>query len=107
MKMITVGLDFGTHQTKVCIEKTDGVELSYEFMRFKDSRGQESFVLPTIIGIDKNGLLSYGYLREDYDGEIKKYFKQKSFKATSKFEKTAAMTYSIWYIANIMFDLEE
>ena len=27
--MITVGLDFGTHQSKVCAEYKQGVELSY------------------------------------------------------------------------------
>ena len=30
--MITVGFDFGTHQTKVCIESKGGVELSYTFI---------------------------------------------------------------------------
>ena len=35
--MITVGLDFGTHQTKVCIEDKEGVELNYSFMKFFDA----------------------------------------------------------------------
>ena len=33
--MITVGLDFGTHQSKVCIERKEGAEQSYEFFMFK------------------------------------------------------------------------
>ena len=41
--MITVGLDFGTHQSKVCIEKKEGAELSYEFFRFKDADGKKQW----------------------------------------------------------------
>ena len=37
--MITVGLDFGTHQSKLCIESKEGAELCYEFFMFKDADG--------------------------------------------------------------------
>lgn len=60
--MITVGLDFGTHQTKVCIENKEGVECSYSFMKFKDEYQCEHYTLPSIINVGENGLLSYGYL---------------------------------------------
>ena len=44
--MITVGLDFGTHQTKVCVEEKDGVVVNYTFMKFLDTRNVTSFVFP-------------------------------------------------------------
>ena len=70
--MITVGLDFGTHQSKVCIEKKEGAELSYEFFMFKDADGKKQFTLPSIIHVDSSGHMTYGYLpqqveeRQDY-----------------------------------------
>lgn len=105
--MITVGLDFGTHQTKICIENKDGVELSYEFIKFKDKNGNLNYVIPSIIGLKEDGTLHYGYLDDGFKGEIKKYFKQKSFNAKTSFEKTAALTLSIWYLSFLLFDLED
>ena len=61
--MITVGLDFGTHQTKVCIEHKEGVELSYTFMKFVDTYHRDFYTLPSLV--------------------------------------------STWYLAYILFDLEE
>ena len=78
--MITVGLDFGTHQTKVCIEHKDGVELNYTFMKFNDTYHRYFYTLPSLIGVGKDGLLSYGYLQRRYDGRIIRYFKQSAFR---------------------------
>ena len=47
--MITIGLDFGTHQTKVCIENKQGVELNYSFLKFNDNKGGLNYTLPSII----------------------------------------------------------
>ena len=47
--MITVGLDFGTHQTKVCIEHKEGVELSYTFMKFVDTYHRDFYTLPSLV----------------------------------------------------------
>lgn len=106
--MITVGLDFGTHQTKVCIENKDGVELSYSFMKFKDAYHRECYTLPSIIGIGKDKLLSYGYLPPRFDGQVIKYFKQSAFRTTNRrMEQVDALFYSVWYLANILFDLED
>ena len=68
--MITVGLDFGTHQTKVCIEHKDGVEKEYTFMKFFDTYNRFFYTLPSLVGVGKDGLLSYGYLPRRYDGRI-------------------------------------
>ena len=72
--MITVGLDFGTHQTKICVERKEGIELEYSFVKFEDALHNIHYTLPSIIGIGIDGLLSYGYLPEDFNGQIIKYF---------------------------------
>ena len=108
--MITVGLDFGTHQTKVCIESKSGVERNYTFMKFGYNENHMYYTLPSIIGIGKDGKLKYGYLPLNFEGEIIRYFKQAVFRGTSSDETmTQEMSYyySIWYIAYILFELEE
>lgn len=108
--MITVGLDFGTHQTKICIESKGGVELSYTFMKFGYNDNQMYYTLPSIIGIGENGKLYYGYLPMHFEGEIIRYFKQIVFRETSPYggmTQELAYYYSVWYIAYILFDLEE
>lgn len=106
--MITVGLDFGTHQTKVCIEKKDSVAPSYSFMRFDDENGNEFFTLPSVVGVSDDDLLFYGYLPRNFKGDIVRYFKQNAFRtSTSGLSQVNAMYFSTWYLANILFDLEE
>lgn len=106
--MITVGLDFGTHQTKVCIEKKVSVAPSYSFMRFDDENGNELFTLPSVVGVSDDDFLSYGYLPRNFKGDIIRYFKQNAFRtSTSGLSQTNAMFFSTWYLANILFDLED
>ena len=106
--MITVGLDFGTHQTKVCIEKKDEVELTYSFMRFNDMYHREFYTLPSIIGVGIDGLLSYGYLPRGFEGRIVRYFKQDAFRPhATGMPQINAIYFSIWYISYILFDLEQ
>ena len=108
MQYITVGLDFGTHQTKVCIEKNEGAELSYEFFMFKDNRNRKQFTLPSVLCVDDEDHIHYGYLLKDQKGKLVKYFKQATFTdKNDKMSKTTAINFSIWYIAYILFDLEE
>ena len=106
--MITVGLDFGTHQTKVCVEHKDGVELSYTFMKFVDTYHRDFYTLPSLVGVGKDGMLSYGFLPRRYDGRIIRYFKQSTFRPhPSGMPQVNAMYFSTWYLAYILFDLEE
>lgn len=107
--MITVGLDFGTHQTKVCIENKKGTERSYSFMKFKDATGTMQFTLPSIISIGKDRRLNYGYITEETKGTVIRYFKQATFRNNkeSLLSQKDAMLYSIWYLAYIIFDLED
>lgn len=106
--MITVGLDFGTHQSKICIEYKEGAELSYEFFKFKDTNNESRYTLPSIIQIDKNEKLTYGYIPHGRNGEIIRYFKQAAFTSSETgLSQMDAIYYSIWYIAYILFDLQE
>ena len=62
--MLTVGLDFGTHQTKICIEDaTNPNQKTYEFFKFLDN-GKTKFFLPSVVQINENGTISYGTVDE-------------------------------------------
>lgn len=107
--MITVGLDFGTHQTKVCVEERKGAETHYRFHEFMDENGGKHYTLPSIICITKDNKVKYGYISPNTPGEYKSYFKQAVYRDTDSSYMTLweAARYSIWYLAYILFDLEE
>lgn len=105
---ITVGLDFGTHQTKICVERKEGIEINYEFLKFKDRHGKMLYTLPSIIQKDNEGKLSYGYVKAKKNSQIIRYFKQATFtNLNDEFSQEQAMMFSVWYISYILFDLEE
>ncbi len=59
----TVGLDFGTHQTKVCIEDASNpAQKIYEFFEFQMPNGDKTVFLPSIVQINKDDTLSYGFV---------------------------------------------
>ena len=59
---ITVGLDFGTHQTKICIENSDTpLHKTYEFYEWDDG----VYAFPSIIQINKDHTLRYGSIDLD------------------------------------------
>lgn len=65
MDIIRVGLDFGTHQTKICIQRTPDEghgESNYEFFQFTDLKGSKQYFLPSVIQINADDTLSYGYV---------------------------------------------
>lgn len=108
MKEITVGLDFGTHQTKICVESIDGAELEYSFFKFQDTHGKLQFTVPSIIKINPDETLEYGYVSSTHGSRIIKYFKQATFtNANTELTKDEAKLYSIWYLSFILFNLEE
>lgn len=69
---ITVGLDFGTHQTKICVSENyeDGRDSKYTFFTFRDLNGCAQLTLPSVIQINDDDTLSYGYV----DGKRCSYF---------------------------------
>jgi prepilin-type processing-associated H-X9-DG protein len=74
-----VGLDFGTHQTKICIEDTTNVQPIYEFLEFTNSlNNTQSVILPSIVQINKDGRVSYGFV----DTTKAMYFVDNSTKPT-------------------------
>ncbi len=60
-----IGLDFGTHQTKICIcripDEGHGIP-EYEFMKFQDLEGKEHYFIPSVIQINDDDTLSYGFV---------------------------------------------
>ena len=107
--MITVGLDFGTHQTKVCIEDKQGAETHYKFQRFRNLSGQLMYTLPSVIYIDEDRKLHYGYVPKETKCTIVRYFKQAVFRNYDSpgIKLWEAAFYTIWYLAYILFDLEK
>lgn len=107
--MITVGLDFGTHQTKVCIEDKQGVETHYKFLKFEDLNGRRLYTLPSVIYIDDSGLIQYGFAPEGKKFKVIRYFKQAVFRNydSPNMKLWEAAYYTIWYLSYILFELEE
>ncbi len=73
MDEIRIGLDFGTHQTKICVcripDEGHG-QPEYEFFKFTDQKGEEQYFIPSVVQINKDDTLSYGYVdpREEKAG---------------------------------------
>ena len=107
--MITVGLDFGTHQTKVCIEDKQGAETHYKFQKYEDLNGRKQYTLPSVIYIDDNGLIQYGFSPEGKNCKVIRYFKQAVFcnYDSPNMKLWEAAYYTIWYLSYILFGLEE
>ena len=62
----TVGLDFGTHQTKVCIEDASNPsQKNYEFVEFTDLTGKSTVLFPSIVQIHQDNTVSYGFIKEN------------------------------------------
>lgn len=108
--MITVGFDFGTHQTKVCYEKMESGTPFYEVFRFKKQNGEDAVTLPSFIRHCEDGRLRYGYMAtsEDQGGSAITYFKQIMFSWSAyASDRVAAERWSILYLAFVIFKLDE
>jgi len=67
MDSVKIGLDFGTHQTKICIQRRPDEghgEPYYEFFQFTDLLGEKQYFLPSVVQINEDDTLSYGYVNE-------------------------------------------
>jgi hypothetical protein len=65
--IVTIGLDFGTHQTKICIKRTPDEghgEPNYEFFKFKKPNGRMVYTLPSVIHLNSDRTLSYGFVSD-------------------------------------------
>lgn len=66
--VITVGLDFGTHQTKICVQRKPDEGMGrpiYEFLTFKDLKGEKHYAIPSVIQRNDDDTLSYGFVDEE------------------------------------------
>lgn len=58
-----IGLDFGTHYTKICVEdSTDKRNKRYRYLKYKDQKGEPQYVFPSVVQINKDNTLSYGFV---------------------------------------------
>lgn len=65
MDSVKIGLDFGTHQSKICVQRIPDEghgEPNYEFFQFTDLQGNKQYFLPSVIQINEDDTLSYGYV---------------------------------------------
>lgn len=67
---ITVGLDFGTHQTKVCISRaTNPGNVTHEFLEFEKPTNvghpaERTVLFPSIVQVNQDDSLSFGFIDE-------------------------------------------
>ena len=74
--IIKVGLDFGTHQTKICVQSTPDEghgEPRYEFFKFEDLDGNSSYFLPSVIQLNDDDTLSYGFVNPEREKHLMAY----------------------------------
>lgn len=105
---ITVGLDFGTHQTKICYETVERGTVFHEVFQFRSSRGETSVTLPSVVRLRADGRLRYGQdAIDDAGGRVMTYFKQVMFSWSSESEsRTYAEHWSILYLAFVVLNLD-
>ena len=74
-----------------------------------DIDGSLHYTIPSVVCINPDRTLSYGYTAVRSHGQIKRYFKQAVFRDhdSGVLKLWEAACYSIWFIAFILFDLEE
>lgn len=59
---ITLGLDFGTHQSKLCVRTMPGTDEAYEFVQFVRPDGTKQPLLPSVIQINQDDTVSVGFV---------------------------------------------
>lgn len=65
MPSYKLGLDFGTHQTKICLEdSSDRRNRRYFFHQFADLDGKMQYTLPSTVMVRSDRTLAYGYVDE-------------------------------------------
>ena len=65
MDRIKIGLDFGTHQSKICVQRIPDEghgEPCYEFFQFTDLQGNMQFFCPQLYRLTRTTLYHMGML---------------------------------------------
>ena len=90
---ITVGLDFGTHQTKICYETVERGTVFHEVLQFRSSHGEMSLTLPSVVRLCADGRLRYGQDAVDAaGGRVMTYFKQIMFSWSAELETRTSLS---------------
>lgn len=59
---ITLGLDFGTHQSKLCMSYRPANEIIHEFIEFDTPDGGKTTLFPSVIQINNDGTIGIGFV---------------------------------------------
>lgn len=104
----TIGLDFGTHQTKCCVEERDKNYRKYYFLSFMNTDGELEYRLPSVIKVKKDKRLEYGFFNSASNDRVFRYFKQGTFNPEDSNwnESIEASVVSIWYLTYMIFCLK-
>lgn len=63
---LVIGFDLGTHQTKICVQDaTNPAEKTYHFLEFEIPDGTKTVLFPSVVQINKDHTISYGFINED------------------------------------------
>ena len=107
--MITVGIDFGTHQTKICYETIESGTVFYNVFRFEKPDGAEALTLPSFVRIGDNGMVRYGHdaIEDDAGGRAFTYFKQVMYSwQSTKAARIEAERLSALYLTFVILKLD-
>lgn len=67
---MVIGLDFGTHQTKVCINDDSNPNGHvYSFWKFHTPDG-DMYALPSVVSVNHDDTLTYGYVDKDHSKKL-------------------------------------
>lgn len=108
--MITVGLDFGTHQTKVCFERMENGTPFYEVFRFNGRDGKQTPTLPSFVRELEDGTLRYGHdaVPVVAGSRAITYFKQMMFSwGANDANRKAAEVWSVLFLAFVVFKMDQ
>lgn len=64
---ISIGLDFGTYQSKACVrfKRTPNSPAEYHFVPFQDDKGMDAYFLPSVISETHENRFVFGQLLDD------------------------------------------
>lgn len=104
----TIGLDFGTHQTKCCVEERDKNYKRYYFLSFMNKSGQFEYRLPSVVQVTKEEKLEYGFIDSASNARVFRYFKQGAFNPIDSGwnESINPSLVSIWYLTYLILCLK-
>ncbi len=122
MGQFVIGLDFGTYQSKVCINHLDKIPSLHEFFEFKNS-GNSNLFLPSCVFLLKDGTFRYGNYSGDDILRTFNYFKIASaedpifhlltdykeslYNSADNFGEFAPEFLSVIYITSILLDVKD